>query len=41
VRDLVRGFSHVEFQHVPRGENGEADRLANVGVDAWLAGPEV
>jgi ribonuclease HI len=41
VRDLVRGFSHVEFQHVPRGENVEADRLANVGVDAWLAGPEV
>jgi probable phosphoglycerate mutase len=41
VSDLVRGFRRVEFEHVPRGENAEADRLANAGVDAWLAEPDV
>ena len=27
----------VTFEHVPREANVEADRLANAGVDAWLA----
>ena len=27
----------VTFRHVPREQNTHADRLANVGVDAWLA----
>lgn len=36
---LVRGFEAVSFEHVPRGLNREADRLANRGVDEWLAGP--
>ena len=37
VRALVDVFDHVTFEHVPRELNVEADRLANVGVDAWLA----
>ncbi|HWO71861.1 MAG TPA: ribonuclease HI family protein, partial [Actinomycetota bacterium] len=36
---LARGFEAVSFEHVPRELNREADRLANRGVDAWLAGP--
>lgn len=38
VRELVAGFRRVRFEHVPRERNQEADRLANDGVDAWLAG---
>jgi len=37
VRALVEGFERVTFEHVPRERNVEADHLANVGVDAWLA----
>lgn len=36
---LVREFEAVSFEHVPRELNREADRLANRGVDQWLAGP--
>lgn len=39
VRDVLRGFRKVSFEHVPRELNKEADRLANAGVDEWLAGP--
>jgi ribonuclease H / adenosylcobalamin/alpha-ribazole phosphatase len=39
VRALMRGFAEVAFEHVPRELNREADRLANQGVDEWLAGP--
>lgn len=38
VRSLVADFGAVTFEHVPRERNTEADRLANEGVDAWLAG---
>jgi ribonuclease HI len=38
VRSLVASFDRVFFEHVGRELNGEADRLANEGVDAWLAG---
>ena len=38
VRSLAAGFERFSFEHVPRERNGEADRLANEGVDAWLAG---
>lgn len=37
VRALAAGFDRVRFEHVPRERNVEADRLANAGVDAWLA----
>jgi ribonuclease HI len=37
VRDVARSFSRIGYQHVPRERNTEADRLANEGVDAWLA----
>ena len=37
VRDVARSFSKVRYEHVPRERNTEADRLANEGVDAWLA----
>jgi ribonuclease H / adenosylcobalamin/alpha-ribazole phosphatase len=37
VRSLVAGFRSVRFEHVPREFNRDADRLANAGVDAWLA----
>jgi ribonuclease HI len=38
LRSLAAGFDRVTFEHVPRARNAEADRLANEGVDAWLAG---
>ena len=38
VRALVEGLARVTYEHVPRERNVEADRLANEGVDAWLAG---
>ena len=37
ARRLTKRFDEVSFEHVPREENAEADRLANEGVDAWLA----
>ena len=33
VMGLLSGFDHVRLQHVPREQNKEADRLANLGVD--------
>jgi ribonuclease HI len=39
ARALLSGFAEVAFEHVPREMNREADRLANLGVDEWLAGP--
>jgi ribonuclease HI len=38
ARVLVDGFERVTLEHVPRERNVEADRLANQGVDTWLAG---
>jgi hypothetical protein len=35
---LAAGFARIRYEHVRREENTEADRLANLGVDAWLAG---
>jgi ribonuclease HI len=37
ILGLVRGFARIRFEHVPRERNVDADRLANVGVDRWLA----
>jgi ribonuclease HI len=37
VLGLMAGFERVRLQHVPREQNREADRLANLGVD--LRGP--
>jgi ribonuclease HI len=34
---LASRFARVRFEHVRRELNAEADRLANAGVDAWLA----
>lgn len=39
VRDVMGTFEHVLLEHVPREFNRDADRLANRGVDEWLAGP--
>ena len=38
ARRLASGFEEVRFEHVPRERNRHADRLANRGVDQWLAG---
>jgi ribonuclease HI len=38
VRGLAAGFERIAFEHVRREDNLEADRLANEGVDRWLAG---
>jgi ribonuclease HI len=38
ARSLAIGFERVTFEHVRRELNQEADRLANEGVDRWLAG---
>ena len=34
----AKRFRSIRFEHVRRERNTEADRLANEGVDAWLAG---
>jgi ribonuclease HI len=39
ARALMKRFDAVDLEHVPRELNAEADRLANAGTDAWLAGP--
>jgi len=39
ARDQMKRFDAVQLEHVPRELNREADRLANAGVDEWLAGP--
>jgi ribonuclease HI len=39
VRDAMQPFRAVRLEHVPRELNKKADRLANAGVDRWLAGP--
>ena len=36
VRELAASFRSIRYEHVPRELNRAADRLANVGVDAWL-----
>lgn len=41
VRSVASHFDRVTYEHVPRTRNVEADRLANLGVDAWLAEQEV
>ena len=33
IMGLLSGFDRVRLEHVPREQNREADRLANVGVD--------
>ena len=30
---LVAHFPHIEFAHIPREENKEADRLVNEAID--------
>ncbi len=37
VLDLADTFESIRFEHIRRERNTEADRLANEGVDAWLA----
>ena len=37
VLALASGFTRVRYEHVRRERNKAADRLANRGVDAWLA----
>lgn len=37
VRSVLGSFREAVVEHVPREENAEADRLANEGVDEWLA----
>ena len=38
AREVASGFRRVRYEHVRREANKEADRLANKGVDEWLAG---
>lgn len=35
--DLARRFTKVDFKAVPREQNADADRLANEGIDDWIA----
>ena len=37
VRELGARFEAIEYEHVRRERNTEADRLANLGVDDYLA----
>jgi len=38
VRATAKAFARVSYEHIPREQNKEADRLANQGVDDWLSG---
>jgi ribonuclease HI len=38
VRATARDLATIMYEHVPREANREADRMANRGVDEWLAG---
>jgi ribonuclease HI len=38
VRATAKAFARVSYEHIPREQNMEADRLANQGVDEWLSG---
>jgi len=38
ARALLGRFRRTRIEHVPREFNKDADRAANEGVDAWLAG---
>jgi ribonuclease HI len=37
VRSVAKMFKRVRYEHVRRELNKEADRLANLGVDEWIA----
>ena len=37
VRELGARFGSIEYEHVRRERNTEVDRLANLGVDEYLA----
>jgi ribonuclease HI len=39
ARAEMTRFDDVGLEHVPREQNADADRLANAGIEAWLAGP--
>ena len=36
AKGLIEAFSRVTITHVPREENSEADRLANLAIDEYL-----
>lgn len=38
ARGLVARIGHVTFEHVPRDQNADADRLSNLGMDRNPAG---
>ena len=40
ARAVMKRFDSVVLEHVRRERNLDADRLANQGVDEWLAGPD-
>ena len=36
AKSLIEGFSRVTIRHIPREQNKEADRLANIAIDEYL-----
>ena len=36
AKSLIEAYSRVTISHVPREENKEADRLANLAIDEYL-----
>lgn len=40
VLELIQAFEDVTFAHVPREQNAEADRLANLALDRGAASPD-
>jgi ribonuclease HI len=38
ARGLVARVGHVTFEHIPREQNKDADRLSNLGMDANQSG---
>ena len=35
ARELFKTYSNISIQHVPREQNSEADRLANLAIDEY------
>jgi probable phosphoglycerate mutase len=40
ARGLVARIGHVTFEHIPREQNKDADRLSNLGMDANRPGAQ-
>ena len=36
AKELLKNYKNISIQHIPREQNSEADRLANLAIDEYL-----